>query len=394
MILRGTKATLTIEQRKMRRLRLDWAVLSITGWALIGAGFVVLVWFTALEPALAWLAVTGGMASYHFAYLWRYLHENRLSSDAPLLPTLGLANAITISRSVWVAALFGFFLIPKPGGLLAWAPGALYAAVALADYLDGYVARITGRTTLLGERLDMHWDGAGLLAGASLAVLYGQAPLPYLLVGLARYLYVFGLWVHKKRGQTVYELPPNRFRRATAGMQMGFVAVILLPVFQPPATQIAAVLFMLPHIISFTSDWLTVTGWRRDDPLLPAAAKTWLRQWPAIVLPLAARGLLVVLLIGALNLQARLSAPAPEVVLVAAFAIPFLLFGAAGRVTALLVLLMSGFAVQRFPLELLYWLIIPVSAILFIAGTGRFSLWTPEDWLILHRAGERTHPNV
>ena len=90
-----------------------------------------------------------------------------------------------------------------------------------------------------------------MLAACLLLIQYGQAPVWYILVGLARYLFVFGLWLRQKMGLTNYPLPPNRIRRGLAGSQMGFIAVILLPVFTPPATLVAATLFMTPFSIAF-----------------------------------------------------------------------------------------------------------------------------------------------
>jgi CDP-diacylglycerol--glycerol-3-phosphate 3-phosphatidyltransferase len=96
------------------------------------------------------------------------------------------------------------------------------------DFLDGYVARVTHRTSRLGEILDMHWDGFGVLVASWLLVLYGQVQAWYLVVGLARYLFVAGMQIRERRGLTNYPLPPSMTRRAMAGAQMGFIAVVLL----------------------------------------------------------------------------------------------------------------------------------------------------------------------
>ena len=246
----------------LKSLRREWAVYAGLSAVATAAGFLVLRtnWSAAL--ALRWLIGSLIVLVYLYGSLLRQLDKNRLKStvDAPLLPSFGLANGITISRSVLVAWTAGFLLGPWPNGYLGWVPGMLFLAMVLMDYLDGLAARAAGRITYLGEQLDMDWDCIGVLFAAILLARYGQVPAIYVLVGLARYLYLFGLWLHTRQGGIVGELPPSRYRRILGGMQMGFIAVALLPIFAPPITQIAAVLFMIPVLLSFTRDFLSVTG--------------------------------------------------------------------------------------------------------------------------------------
>ena len=81
----------------------------------------------------------------------------------------------------------------------------------------------------LGTELDTVYDAVGLLIAPVLAVTYGQLHWSYLLVSIAYYLFVIGIKLREFRGLRVIELPPNISRRAIAGFQMGFVAVVLLP---------------------------------------------------------------------------------------------------------------------------------------------------------------------
>lgn len=380
-----------IDSKALSSLRRDWLAYLAASLAFVLGGYLILS--NAWEPryALRWLVVTLGLVAYQFGYLYRHLGDNRLNGDAsaPLFPNLGLANGLTTARSVLTAALAGFLTAPWPEGWLAWAPGVLYLTSAVMDYLDGYVARISGRTTVLGEDLDMRWDGTGMLFGATLSVLYGQTPLPYLLVGLARYVFLFGLWVREQRGQPVYDLPPSRFRRALAGMQMGFVAVVLLPVYGPPVTQIAAVFFMLPLLSGFVRDYLWVTGRLALPEQDKKARLGQFRQRLTIILPLALRALLAALLVNLILYLLRQAPPAWTMIILAGLAALSVATGAAGRAFALLVVLMSGFGLREAPLEWRYWFILVSSILLFMSGTGRYSLWKPEDWLIYRRAGDR-----
>ena len=252
----------TADQLALKSLRREWAAYAGLSAAATGAAFLVLRADWSAVFALRWLIGSMIVLVYLYGSLLRYLPKNRLKStaDAPLLQSFGLANGITITRSVLVAWMTGFLFGPWPNGYLAWAPGLLFLAMVLMDYLDGIAARAAGRITHLGEQLDMDWDCIGVLFAAILLARYGQVPALYVLVGLARYLYLFGLWLHTRQGRVVSELPASRYRRILGGMQMGFIAAALLPIFAPSFTQIAAVLFMIPVLLSFVRDFLSVTG--------------------------------------------------------------------------------------------------------------------------------------
>jgi CDP-diacylglycerol--glycerol-3-phosphate 3-phosphatidyltransferase len=378
------------ESSAMLRLRLEWGLFAGASLAFValGSGLLQQGW-----PQVSWWLGSAAAALtviYHLGTLWKHLGENR-PKDGPqgsLYPSFGLANRITITRAILVAWLVGLVFGPRPTGMLAWAPSLLFLASALMDFVDGYAARVTRRTTVLGERLDMQWDSVGVLAASFLAVLYGQAPALYALIGLARYLYVGGLWLHRRRGGAVRDLPPSRFRRAMSGMQMGFLAVVLMPLYGPPETIIAGWLFMAPTLAGFARDFLVVTG--RIAWPLPVTASTLLRRlWAGlgIALPLALRAGLAGLLGSLLfTLPAlRMGDLAVGVAVVAGLAV---LLGAAGRAAALAALLLAGFAVQAAPGDLRLWALLLGSTLLFMTGTGKYSLWKPEEWLIDHRAGE------
>lgn len=383
------EAPMMSEQRNMKQNRNEWGIDVFLCALFLLAGFALLSLLWQANYALRWLVISGGICIYHFVFLFRHLKENCLSGgEGAVLPSLGLANQITSARAVMTAALAGFLFSPLPPDWLAWLPGTLYLLSSILDFLDGYTARATHRVTRLGELLDLKWDGAGVLIGAILAIQYGQVPVGYLLVGMARYLFVFGGWLRRIQGLPVYELDPNMLRRALAGTQMGFIAVVLLPVFKPPATQVAAVLFMLPFIIGFLRDWLWVSGQIGRTAEQRAGSMNSVRTVIQIGLPLFLRLALAGLLARVLLIQSSSGESQAAILLVAGLALPALLLGAAGRIISLAVLFMSGFGLQVTPLDWGYWLILFFSILLFLFGTGRFSLWKPEEWLIYHRPGE------
>ena len=240
--------------------------------------------------------------------LARHLRANhRPGEEDRLFPTLGAANWITLLRAAAVVSLAGLLPRALPGGNglpegLVWVPGVVYLGVALADLLDGMVARRRNRVSELGKRLDIATDAAGLLAASLLAVGLGRLPAVYLLVGLAYYPFIFGIWLRQKRGLPLIALQPRPYARIIAGFQMGLVAMALLPIFNPAFTFVAAWIFMTPLLAGFLRDWLVVSCRLQTD----AGQKTALDRRVAILLardlPLLLR--LLVLVCGVATLAA------------------------------------------------------------------------------------------
>jgi CDP-diacylglycerol---glycerol-3-phosphate 3-phosphatidyltransferase len=357
----------------------------------MATGVFALLYLVWRQPgAWLWLMLTLGFGGYQFYFIWRNLYENRRDEGSPLYPKLGWANEVTIFRGSLIAMLAGFLFAPPASGPAAWLPGLLYMGAALLDFLDGYLARVTGIVSRLGTRLDMEWDSLGFLIVVSVAVVYGQINPAYLLLGAARFLFVYGTNRRIRLNQPVYALDESMVRRALAGAQMGFLAVVLLPVFPGLITKAASVLFLIPSLAHFWRDWLFVSGMigrgtsRSEDTGWFAAARAWL--------PLVFRNTLAVLVGLLLLKELRMQSPDSEMVVICLIALPALILGAAGRITALVVLIMSGFLLRSDPATLLYWLIMVVGIVVMIWGTGNFSLWKPENWLIYSLAGEK-NPN-
>jgi CDP-diacylglycerol--glycerol-3-phosphate 3-phosphatidyltransferase len=379
------------ELNSLHRLRREWGGYVLASMTFLLVVFLLLGRFWGAEYSWRWLCVSGAISVYQFIYLFNHLLDNRLKSGGgTVFPTLGIANWITLTRAILNAALAGFLMGPWPVGPLSWAPSILYLISVLMDFADGFAARVSGRTTVLGEGLDMKWDGAGVLVTSLLVVFYGQAPLPYVLVGLARYLYLLGQWLYTNRGLPLFDLPPSPIRRPFAGLQMGFIAVILMPVFSPPLTQVAAWVFMLPFLTLFLRDWLVVSGVIGQASSAPGLRKVrMIFHWLWISFPLAVRSILVFLLVEFFIHSVTQPSFDWVFLLISAFAVLAFFLGAAGRFFSLAVLLMAGFGLQMYPVEWRYWALFLFSAMSMMLGTGRFSLWKPEDWLLYKHAGER-----
>jgi CDP-diacylglycerol--glycerol-3-phosphate 3-phosphatidyltransferase len=403
------------------RIRKSWFFLLILQILLLATGTLVLrTWWTD-QNTIRWLGLATISSLVFLGILWRNLFINSRPGEDSLLPNFGPGNLLTIMRGLFLALLMGFLFSPWPSGWLAWIPGLLYSFIAIADLFDGYLARKFDHMTLLGEKLDLTLDGLGMLVASILLVQYGQAPAWYILVGLARYLFVAGIWMRRKMGKPVFDLISNPTRRPFAGAQMGFAAVVLYPFFGSPGTGLAAALFAVPFLVGFTIDWLQVSGVkpaaflsRIVGPGRPAKNKNLEQQneWLpsnilAIWLPLGLRVSLVILisiwvernLISMISLE-NLTTPffisnstshylwGGWLLLIIGISTLMIALGAAGRIAALIILFGVGMYVNYYGLSISESLLVVGMGALLYLGTGPYSLWNPEHRLISRRLGE------
>ncbi|MES0361417.1 MAG: CDP-alcohol phosphatidyltransferase family protein [Anaerolineales bacterium] len=378
------------------------------------------IWWTP-QYANRWLGLAAFFSGVVLAIVWRGLSYNYRSGERKILPSMGIGNQLTILRGIMIAFLAGFLFSPWPSGWLAWLPGIIYILAALLDLFDGYLARRTNQVTRLGEILDMNLDGLGVLIACLLIVQYGQVPFWFLLVGLARYMFITGEWALDKLGKPVFELTTNPARRPLAGAQMGFIAVVLLPIFSPPGTYLVAGLFAAPFLVGFTFDWLTVSGVLRINtrPQFETSlnvgtgldgGNTWrkaMRDLVARWLPLVSRTAVVVLLTvwllknipGVIDQWGSWSSDLSSMVahpgfwlglmlLLTVIGLVFLVLGAAGRLAALLILFGIGIFQNYANLGWMEIMLLVGATVLMYLGTGPYSLWALEERIIAKRIGE------
>jgi len=336
--------------RKLRALRREWLWMAVAFSGMVaGMGLAL---GQSLSPAglWVWLATVSALMLYQLAHLRAHLKDNvPLKQGGEVFPSLGAANWVTMMRAGLLALLAGFAFSPRPEGWAAWLPGGLYITAALMDFLDGYLARINGRASRLGEILDMHWDGFGMLAACWLLVRSEQTQAWFLVIGLARYLFVAGMRIREWLGRPNYPLPPSMIRRAMAGAQMGLVGALLLPVFSPPITYAAAAVFSTPFLLGFTRDWLYVSGVLAP----PAPDKLKLATWKES-LPLSLRAALWGLLAFAVGAEVLSGIPRPALLAMLLVGLAAVGMGAAGRVAALGMAILSGFVLRDHPGAFLY----------------------------------------
>jgi len=372
-----------------------WAVAAISLVAL-ALGAVLLS--QAGPPALVirWAGLSGGVAALQLALLRRHLSANRRPAETALLPDLGPGNLVTLGRGLAIAGFCGFAAAPLPlPAALAWAPAALYALSVLPDFLDGWLARATNRVTVLGGVLDMEYDSLAMLAVSVLAVRLGKVPWWFISLGLARYLFVAGIAWRQRRGRPIFDLTPSSTRRLAAGFQMGFFCVALWPIFGPPATTIAGILFVTPILVGFVRDWLIVSGAMR--PTTPAyrwllRRLAWGRAWIPPVLRGIGAGIALLALIPALRQAGANSGPGTWAALIFALAAALsavsLLLGAGARLGAIGLLGVACAALAWQGYQPWHGLLLCAAIPLMYTGAGRAALWRGEDALFARRFGE------
>jgi CDP-diacylglycerol--glycerol-3-phosphate 3-phosphatidyltransferase len=399
------------ENPSITNLRKQWFAIAVLSVAILSGGYALLRFEWQALYATYWLMSS---APAFILLLWMLangLGQNRHTVSGRLLPTLGAGNLLTITRGALIACLVGFLVSPRPESWIAWLPGVLYTLAALIDLFDGYVARLANQPTCLGELLDLRMDGLGVLIAALLAVRYGQVPAWYILVGLARYLFVTGWWLRERLGRPTYPLSESASRRPFAGAQMGFLAVVLWPLFSPPGTFIAAAAFALPFLVGFARDWFVASGFI-SRPAVPETypgqvkrpavrkIRPLLTQWLPFFLRMLVAALVIDLFLlsineysGLLTTSLSMNSSVSGWIVLLMFIFPLLgalllILGSAGRVAALMILFFVGFHQRFFGLDNLAILIMTGSAAIFFLGTGPFSLWKPEDKVIRRRLGE------
>lgn len=320
-----------------------------------------------------------------WALVWQQsaqrLQLNRADADSPLYPSLGPANRLTILRGYLIALTGGFFLQNSATAWLLWLPAFFYSIAAILDRVDGFVARRTGQTSLLGTALDNVFDALGLVVAPLLAVDLGKTHWSYLLVSVAYYAFHLGLRWRTRQQHAIYPMQPNKIRRTLAGFQMGYVAAVLWPPFHAEVTRLAGFAFMLPVLLGFAIDWCVVSGrldFRKSQVTIFFQALT---SWGQTSLPL----LLRISFVGALAALLWGSDAASLVVVGYALAALSVALGIAARMGALLALLLLALLPIFDSSRLLFQALLFISTWILLLGSGRFSLWLgDDDWVERH----------
>lgn len=358
----------------------------LMGIGVLLVGFFSLAHIATPMNALQWLLIASGLWCFVWWELWRRVELNRADADAAPYQHLGLANSLTLLRGGLIALTGGFLLQPQAGGFIGWIPGVLYTIAAILDRMDGFVARRSKRTSILGCELDTAYDALGLLVAPLLAVGYGKIHWSFLLVSAAYYIFVLGLYWRRTHNLPVYPLMPSMLRRTLAGFQMGLVALVLLPCFHASFTIIVAIAFTLPILLGFMVDWLVVSGRIRADL---ASSQQFFNRLALFSRNIFQPCLRVILCITLVFFVFTFDA-SPSTLLLGSLLLlgGIVLLGLVGRVGAVAILVLLGLIHNAQPIDVITTIIIFSSAWLTLLGTGRFSLWQWDDHWVNRRDGE------
>jgi CDP-diacylglycerol---glycerol-3-phosphate 3-phosphatidyltransferase len=319
-----------------------------------------------------WLLQAGLLWAYVCLCVRRRLALNRASEETPLYGDLGWGNRLTILRGGLIALTGGFLFMDQATAGNAWAPAILYTLAAILDRLDGFVARRSRQVSLLGNELDITFDALGLVIAPLLAIGLGKLHGSYLLLSVAYYVYQWGLQRRRSLGLPVYPLPPNPLRRTLAGFQMGFIAVVFWPLLDSGISTVAGVAFMLPVLFGFVMDWRVVCG--------GLSSKTYnrLEAWSVRHFQPGLRVLLAQMLFLAMqNIDLSIT-----VGWWLALCACLIFFGFAGRLGALIMIMLLGRHYPEGGIDLIGQLLIFTACWVLLLGTGRYSLWQwGDDWI-------------
>ncbi len=388
---------MTYLRRSWLRLAVTWLVVWAIGYRLLAGGWPF---------ANRWLLLSGLTLAFCLGLLWRFLPDNHRVGATAVLPTLGLGNRLTLLRGLGIGLLAGFLFSPWPDGGLAWLIAMLYTAVSIADYFDGYVARKTNHATVLGSRLDMEFDGLGVLVVSLLAIGYGQLPWWFLSIGLARYLFVWGLWWRERRDLPIHDIPPSAQRRILAGVQMGLLTVVLWPIVPAPMATIGGSIVALPTLIGFGRDYAIAAGWldpadvtyNRIRHFLAVVFMRWLPPFWRLLLPVCMLFILQaadvwwrptawqdLMLTWGLPGLPQTAVLTTSLSVIAVVCTLFVALGFVGRLTAVPLLFPIGFDISTRGLTAANGLALTAVMFVVLFGCGPWAIWTPEDKLFLYR---------
>ena len=168
-----------------------------------------------------------------------------------------LPNLLTLARIAAIPVIVALFYVPGDGA--RWLAFALFAAAAVTDFFDGWLARRMGVVSALGRFLDPIADK--LLVAAVLLMLVSSGGLAVAtvvaaLVILLREVLVAGLREHL--AEMKVGLPVSKLAKWKTAVQMVALALLLIGGAAPlglPVQKIGEVALWLAALLT------AVTGW-------------------------------------------------------------------------------------------------------------------------------------
>src|SRR4051812_19873728 len=168
-----------------------------------------------------------------------------------------LPNLLTLSRIVVIPVIIGLFFIRAPWA--AWTACVLFAAAAITDYFDGYLARSWSQVSLIGKFLDPIADK--LLVAATLFMLVavnkisGIAVLPAVVI-LLREVLVSGL--REFLAGIHVGIPVSRLAKWKTAIQMVALGFLIVGIDGPstiPVTAIGMIGLWAAGLLTLITGW-------------------------------------------------------------------------------------------------------------------------------------------
>lgn len=218
----------------------------------VGLAAALTEWSTRLDPAVGWAAPVGAVAALVVGIA---VYGGDTTRAGAVRSASTLPNALTLFRGGLLAVLAAY-LVVDPASV--WVPTALYAGAVLLDQVDGRLARRFDAESDRGAVMDREFDVIGLAVGPLVAATTSGGPVWLAAMGLVRAPFLAHLWLRRRRGLTVGELPESRVRRPLAGVAMAGTVVVLSPTLGPAADRAVAAAVAGPFFLQYARDWLAL----------------------------------------------------------------------------------------------------------------------------------------
>ncbi len=366
----------------MNTSRQQTLVLFVAGLSAIAAGTAYL---GTIDGSGLWLrtVVATGVLTAILAILWFNLDANHPVGQ-PNAPFTGLGpgNTMSVLRGLGLALLAG--LIP-PFASGAWPQARAVAALLvvvfmLLDLADGWLARRANRVSLLGERLDIETDSAGLFVVSLLGALWHLLPPWYLGVALLRPLFVAGQALRVRNGLTNHPWPASDSRRRAAAWQSILMVGAVWPGTDRQLIELGAWIVVLLVAAGFGRDWLWMTGaWTADGTFNQRwqRARYVVRSWlPVSLRPVTVLGGMTMLAEPVVPLEGL---PAQALAAVAGVSLLAVLTGVGLRTGSMVLVCATGLLSIWLPFNASMALAVGGGMLLFVEGCHRYVLRVP--WL-------------
>ncbi|NMD31045.1 MAG: hypothetical protein GYA80_04940 [Chloroflexi bacterium] len=352
----------------------EWLAILTICLVSIGGAFIRLRQIWSDQPATYWAIGALLFVAYPLVILRNYLRYHRPSLDVKRYPRLGRVIWMAMLRGLLLAFLAGFAFSGPGEGWLRWLPGIfMFTSVGLGLLCD-WLNREACQVSILERTLRTHLWAMGFLVGSIVIVRFELMAFWVLIVGIAQYIFLYTIWL-RNRGNVEWAMgTPQLLHRVQGFAVLLWVGLTLLPIYSSRVTTILGLFLFIPYLLGFIAEYQAAAG--KPVVRFMTSPPVWLGQWlplfPRLVLVVSALGMYISGLIQGMN--------AGRLVFLGAIAI-WALIGAIGRLTGVVTVLLVGFILSHGG-GWLEWCAFLSGGLLMVLGSGKFSVWQPEDSVI------------